>query len=337
MEIRKALTFRASSIGDCLMGKYLLENIHAQFPDARLGIVVASRGAMIRDLFAAYPWLEIIEANRYNPRALRGLWRDWRGSDLVITQYAGKHGGSFSFLSKLFARILAKRGGLVGFVDVSRWNKLLYSKQLPVRSDKAVAEHEREALRAAGLQVPLSFPMLASVRDDAVLARFSLKAGEYVLVHFFAGNKRRSLSPEKCRELVTALHTKLPRTPLVITGGAADRESAESIAQDLPAKVIAGDATLQEMMNLIERSRGVVSVDTGVAHIAAQLGRPLIVLRTCLGAGWWLPEQYSEHAPINVLSVDVVCANGHIRKDYPACINAITMQEVTSRATEIFP
>src|SRR3989338_3419571 len=95
MKIEKALTFRASSIGDCLMGKYLLENIHAQFPNARLGIVVASRGAMIRDLFATYPWLEVIEANRRSPRSLFYLWRNFRNSDLVMTQYAGKLGGRF--------------------------------------------------------------------------------------------------------------------------------------------------------------------------------------------------------------------------------------------------
>ena len=111
MEIKKALTFRASSIGDCLMGKYLLENIHVQFPSARLGIVVGSRGAMLRDLFAAYPWLEIIEANRRSPSALFSLLKNFYGSDLVITQYAGKPCGRFSFRSKLFARVLAKRGG----------------------------------------------------------------------------------------------------------------------------------------------------------------------------------------------------------------------------------
>ncbi|MEK7114207.1 MAG: hypothetical protein AAB850_01520, partial [Patescibacteria group bacterium] len=103
MEIKKALTFRASSIGDCLMGKYLLENIHAAYPHARLGIVVASRAEMIRDLFAAYPWLEVIEANRRNPVSLFSLWKKYHESDLVVTQYAGKLGGKFGLASKLFA------------------------------------------------------------------------------------------------------------------------------------------------------------------------------------------------------------------------------------------
>lgn len=120
--IQKVVTFRASSIGDCLMGKYLLDNVHAQFPNARLAIVVASRAAMIRDLLAASPHIEVIEANRKSLKSLWSLWREFRGSDLVVTQYAGKVGGKFSLASKLAARVLARRGGLVGFRDASRFN-----------------------------------------------------------------------------------------------------------------------------------------------------------------------------------------------------------------------
>jgi hypothetical protein len=118
-KIHKALTFRASSIGDCLMGKHLLENIHVQRPNARLGIVVASRGAMIRDLFAAYPWLEVIETSRRNPQTLFSLLRIFFRSDLVITQYAGKKGGRFSL--RVLAGDYSARGTHC-FNDASQWN-----------------------------------------------------------------------------------------------------------------------------------------------------------------------------------------------------------------------
>lgn len=327
MKLRKALTFRASSIGDCLMGKYLLQNIHTQFPEARLGIVVASRGAMITDLFAAYPWLHVIEVNRRSPKALFSLWRDFRGSDLVVTQYSGKKGGRFGLASKFVARILAKRGGLVGFNDPSKWNSVLYDHLVPVRFDIAVAEHDREALKAAGVPVSLPFPTLTFVQDDDVLAKFQLKAGQYVVAHFFAGGIGRSLNPEKCRELLTALRRKFPGDiSIVVSGASADRESAFAIAHGIEVKVIAGESTLQEMMNIIQQSRAVVSVDTGMAHIAAQLGKPLVVLRTCLGRNWWFSGQYGEDAPITIFSRDDLCSLCHVYRDYPACINAIDVE-----------
>src|SRR3989344_4371868 len=110
--ITKAITFRPGSIGDSLMGKYFLENIHAQYPDARLGIVVGSRAGMLRDLFAGEPWLEVVEANRGAPRSLVALWRGWRGSDVVLTYYTA---GAIQLPTKLIVRVLARRGALAGF------------------------------------------------------------------------------------------------------------------------------------------------------------------------------------------------------------------------------
>lgn len=331
MNIHKALTFRASSIGDCLMGKYLLENIHVQFPEAHLGIVVASRTSMIRDLFAAYPWLEVIEANRRDPRALWSLWKDFHGSDLVVTQYAGKRGGRFGFASKLAARLLARRGGLIGFHDASRLNGILYDQLLPVRSDIAVAEHDRAALRAANVSVSLPFPTLQYKEDDTVLPRLGFDAGNYVVVHLFAGNKSRGLHPNKKRELLAALAKELPHTRLLLSGGAADREEALLVAEGSEAIVIAGEVTLQELMNIIAKSRGVVSVDTGVAHITAQLRKPLTVLRTCLGTTWWFSGQYGSDARITVFSREDICAAGHLYKDYPDCLNPIDMGAVAQK------
>mgnify|MGYP001572005039 FL=1 len=335
MEIKKALTFRASSIGDCLMGKYLLENIHAQFPSARLGIVVGSRGSMIRDLFAAYPWLEVIEANRRSPSALFSLLKNFYGSDLVITQYAGKPCGRFSFRSKLFARVLAKRGGLVGFADASWWNSFLYDKIVPFYSDTAVAEHDRAVLRATGISILLPFPTMQYMENYKILYKFGLETGKFIIVHLFAGNAARGLHPDKKRELLVALAKKLPDTCLVITGGASDREEALRVAESLPVMVVAGDATLQEMMNIIAHSRMVVSVDTGMAHIAAQLGKPLVVMRTCVGRAWWLPGQYDNSALITIFSCDGVCEERHVNKAYPACMNAIDMEEVAEKARTI--
>ncbi len=328
--LHKALVFRASSIGDCLMARYLLENIHAQFPDARCGIAVAGRGNMIRDLLADTPWIEVVEANRRNLKGLWRLWRDWNGSDLVVTQYAGKHGGQFGLAGKLAGRLLARPGGFIGFTDAFRWNSALYSRLLPVRSDAAVAEHEREVLRAAGLGVPVAYPALRARAARDVLQKFNLAAGSYVIVHPFAGNAGRSLHPDKVRELIVELQKAAPYVHCVLSGGEVDRAVALRIAEGLPrATVVAGEATLQEMLGLIAAAAGVVSVDTGVAHLTAHLHRPLVVLRTCLGPNWWFPGQYGPDAPIAQFSREDLC-KPHVFKHYPDCINQISMAEVAA-------
>ena len=253
----------------------------------------------------------------------------------MVTQYAGKHGGSFGLASKFVARLLAKKGGLIGFIDVSNWNKALYNILLPVDMTKAVAEHEREALRAAGLSVPLSFPRIASVSDAGTLAKFNVEAGKFLIVHFFAGAVGRSMSPQKSHELIVKLAASFPGISLRVTGASADRDTALSISEGTGAKVIAGEATLQEMIHLIVESRGVVSVDTGIAHLTAQLGKPLVVMRTCLGPNWWFKEQYGNSAPIVVMADDIACGGIHTKTEFPKCLNGVPTEEVVVAFTKI--
>src|SRR5690242_15574867 len=118
-KIYKVVTFRAPSIGDALMALYLFENIHAAYPNARCALVVPARGAMIRDLFAAYPWIEVIEASHRNPRAALYLLKDFWHSDLVVTPYTA---GVITLPTKLMGWLLASRGGLVGFANTSSKN-----------------------------------------------------------------------------------------------------------------------------------------------------------------------------------------------------------------------
>jgi ADP-heptose:LPS heptosyltransferase len=292
---------------------------------------------MIRDLFLGSPYIEVMETNRRDMKGLLHLWQKFHSSDIVVTQYAGKHGGQFGLASKLAARALAKRGALIGFKDVSGWNKFLFNHLLPVRPDYPVVEHEREALRAAGLEVYIPYPRLVVEKRDAVLERFQLTAGEYIVSHFFAGNPGRSISPLKARELVVELQKEFPGTTLVLSGGGDDRQQAEEIVEGLQnVLVVAGSVSLQDMMQVLGASRGVVSVDTGVAHISAQLEVPLVVLRTCLGPNWWFPEQYGPNIPAAQFSREDLCMPKHIKKNYPDCINEVAMREVANGAKKYF-
>lgn len=333
--VEKALTFRASSIGDCLMGKYFLENIHTQYPQARCGIVVAGKSAMLRDLFKGDSWLEIIEANRRNPAALLRLWQEWRKCDVVSTQYAGKAGGSFGLLSKLAARLLARRGALIGFKDAARGTAFLYDHLLPFNPDVAPAEHERQALRAVGFSVPLAYPTLEAVPDPAVLKLFGVESDRFVLVNLFSGSEKRGLSPARQRALILSLSKQLPGVPLLVTGGPQDREAAaEATARVSNAQVVAG-ISLEQTIQLALQAHLTVSLDTGVAHIAAHMRRPLIVLSTCMGLFWWGEDQYGPGIPQRVFSAAEHCRSGHIMAAHPVCLNAIDMDVVGSAAATI--
>ncbi len=319
------------------MARYVLQNIHEQFPEAKLGLVVASRGEMIRDLCASTPWITVIEANRRNLPSLVRLWKEFHSSDFTVTQYSGKVGGRVGLATKIAARLLTKKGRLIGFKDASAYNDALFDTLLPFRADAPVVEHEREALRAAGIPIAINYPTLPKeINPDSLSAR-NLTEGGYLIAHFFAGNKGRSLRPEKAHALLASLRAAYGgRYTFLISGSAADRETALYIAEGISGThVIAGDASLQEMMALISGSAGVVSVDTGIAHLAAHIGRPLVVLRSCLGPNWWFTESYGPERPIRQHTREEVCTP-HIFRDYPACLDEIDFAKVQESAQSLF-
>lgn len=332
MRIRKALSFRASSIGDCLMGKYLLENIRAAYPDARLGIVIGGRGGMIRDLFAAYPWIEVIEANRRHPASLVHLARRFFGSDLVVTLYTG---GTLNLSTKLVARLLARPGGLVGFSDPSPWNRFLFDITLPHYFREGVPRlHEKRTLEAVGVPVATERMTFAYLPQPGLLPRLGLTRGRYVVVGLFSGADARGLAPQKRQELIDALHSALAHTTLVFIGIKAERESLSSLS--LPEDSVIADTTVQEVAALIDGSLGMVSLGTGTSHIAAHLATPLIVLVSCQGLQWVGQEQFGD-APMRVFCDASACpAGGHDYSTYAPCINALAMEDVARVAHDLF-
>ena len=69
-----------------------------------------------------------------------------------------------------------------------------------------------------------------------------------------------------------------------IFGSAKDSPVAETIRQQLPAELavncrsLAGETSLTEAIDLLAASQQVVSNDSGLMHIAAALGRPLVAV-----------------------------------------------------------
>ncbi len=330
--IRKALTVRASSIGDALMGKYLLENIHKSYPEARCAILVASKGEMVRDLLGAYPWIEVIEANTKNPSTIFSAFKQLYPSDATVTQYSGR--GTFSIASKIFARLVTRVGRLAGFTDASPLNQYLFDHIVPFSMRRAMRLHECDALSALGIPVSLPEITLAQLPGNSVLTKLNLSEHSYIVLNLFSGSKGRGLSLEHQRAITYALHAAFGRQKkMILTGGPSDTLLMQSIKETVPEVILAPTLSMQDLITLIADSAAVVSLDTGVAHIAAQTGVPLVVMRTCWGYNWWIKDQYSRDG-ITVLAHDECCASGHIAKDFPACLGAISANEVIAAVNQ---
>ena len=315
MNNKKVLTFRPGSIGDCLMAKYFLEQARADDPALQATLAVPTRVAMVRDLLSAYPWIEVVQT-----KSLRLPRRD-----LVVTPYTG---GVFPLKTKLFARLLGKK--LIGFSDRSPFNRFLYTKVIPlVGRSRAPRLLECDALAAAGIPVSTTQPSFTYMPQQALLDRLGLKEKEYVVVHLFSGSNARGLSPEHKQILIEALAKALP-VPLVFTGTVTETASLGT----LPQNARAAQTTMQELAHLIDHSAGMVSLDTGAAHIAAHMRKPLIVLASCVGVQWWSEDMYGKESPTTLFERVDVCAGKHDYSGYAQCLDAINPDEVARVAAK---
>lgn len=315
------------------MAKHLLENVRAANPAARCGLVVASRGAMIKDLLQAYPWIEVVEVNRRTPVKLLRFLRDYWGSDMVVTLYTG---GLVKGSTKLVARIIAKRGGLIGYKDRSSLNGWVYDVLLPLPPDRSRAPRllEEDALNAAGVPISLDAVSLRYVPQPGLLERLNLTKGNYIVVGFFSGAEARGLSPSRRQELLDALAREFPTMTLVLTGTAKEREAIARM--HLPPKAVVAQTTVQELAALIDEAACTTSVGTGTSHIASHLRRPLVVIAACQGLQWVGKDQYGD-APVTVFCKPEECVGGHDYSSYATCMNEIDMSAVVAATRAFMP
>ena len=224
--------------------------------------------------------------------------------------------------------MLTRFGRLVGFTDSWPFNRLIFDHLMPFSMLRAMRLHECDALNALG--VPVAFPEITLVpqKGTMVLEQLNLGKDPYLVLNLFSGSRGRGLSLEHQRTITrTIIDTFGARMKIVLTGGPSDEPLMRSIKERAPTLVLALGIGMQALITLVAKSKAVVSLDTGVAHIAAQTGVPLVVMRTCWGYNWWNKDQYPREKII-VLAHDEFCSNGHVAKDFPACLSVISTEEV---------
>jgi ADP-heptose:LPS heptosyltransferase len=103
--------------------------------------------------------------------------------------------------------------------------------------------------------------------------------GDYIILHAGVSEEKRKYPVE----LWVEAGNRLAETfglPLLLTGTNDERELSEAIASGIGkgAYVIAGALSLAELVCLVKEARCLVSVNTGIVHIASAVATPTVVL-----------------------------------------------------------
>jgi ADP-heptose:LPS heptosyltransferase len=118
-----------------------------------------------------------------------------------------------------------------------------------------------------------------SVIADKLIALTGVLVDEYIILHAGVSEEKRRFPAELWVEAGTRLIETFG-LPLLLTGTSEERNLSESIASGIGegAYVVAGNFSLAELVTLVQQAKCVLSVNTGIVHIASALSIPTVVL-----------------------------------------------------------
>lgn len=337
---RNILLIKPSSLGDIVMALPALSSLRRSFPPARISWLVRPEFA---PLIEGHPHLdEIILFDRKrlsrawcSPAAFRGLISlvgdlRRRRFDVVLDLQGLFRSASLSWLSGCKQR--------VGPI----WRKELahhfYTTAIPPRLEWVhVIDYYLKVIEAMGgadLRVEFVLPekpvAVAAARD--LLSHHGVDSGGYAVI--IPG----SVQASKCwpAERFAALADRIAAEQglaVVATGSKAEIAAIEEVRRcaKRPIASLAGCTSLPELTEVLRMAKLVVSNDTGPGHIAAALGRPLVMLFS-----WSNPLRVGPYRrPECIVARDMPTRGLAIKSRNPLhAIQYITLEEVYAKVVE---
>ena len=272
------LLIKTSSLGDVVHNLPVVSDIRARFPHARIDWVVEEA---YRDIVGMHPGVR---------RAIPVALRRWRGNP-----FKGAHWREFGQYRRALSGVRydcvidtqgliksallaqAASGTRHGYAGSSAREPLaakLYDVVHAVSRDlHAVVRNRRLAALALGYELPAEVDYGIAV--PAGVGPVEPRA-YCVLLH--ATSRADKLWPEQAWQGLGEELARQGYISILPWGDAAERARSERIARVLPGAVVPPALGILAMAGLLAGAHAVIGVDTGLTHLAAALGRPVVAL-----------------------------------------------------------
>jgi heptosyltransferase-1 len=272
----RILFVKVSSLGDVIHNAPAVSDAARAFPDAAIDWVVEEPFDQVAALHPAVRRVIPVAIRRWR-RALYAR-RTWREMDafrhalrdepydfVVDTQGLWKSG----FIAALaagrrhgFDRASAREPGAARFYDV---------RHAVPTGLHAVERNRRLAAAALGYTPGAAPDYGLHAGGDSPLE----VAAPFALLLTMTSRRSKLWPKERWKEVCAALAAR-GVTPVLPWGSDPERRRCERIARKVPAAVVPRRMSLAELARLMQRARCVAGVDTGLAHLAAALGAPVV-------------------------------------------------------------
>lgn len=335
--MKKILIIAPAWIGDAVMAQPLYQRLHARYPGLQLDVLAP---AWTRAVHARMPEVSETFDNPFGHGQLKlgARWRmgrmfKKRGYDQVIVLPNSLKSALIPFFSGIRKR--------TGFIGEMRFGFLNDTRTLdPHALPKMV---ERFAILANDakqeLQRTVANPRLRMdrVACQATLEKLELNTNTPIIA--FCPGAEYGPAKRWPAHLVAELAADLLASgkQVWLFGSGKDIEIANEITRLAPGALnLCGRTHLSEAIDLLSLSSAVITNDSGLMHVAAALGLPIVAIYGSSSPGFTPP--LTDNAAIATLDLECspcferVCPLGHMR-----CLNDLTPAHVKSELQRLVP
>ncbi|HMI53534.1 MAG TPA: glycosyltransferase family 9 protein [Candidatus Saccharimonadales bacterium] len=319
-KIRRIGLLKAGAIGDTVLLTGPIADLRAEFPGAELILFAGESNYEMAGLLDGIA--QVVKVPSGNPLQGIAAMRSVR-VDLLLDF------GQWSRLEALYAAF-ARASFTLGFRTDSQHRHSAYDRSIEHSAHQHELENYRDLIRALGVKAKHP-PCLKPTPD----MQADISGGPYVVCHQWAGGKRRELKQwpsEQWRRLISEISAWGLR--VVLTGGPADHLQNEKIIASLPetSRVTTSNAAglpLKRSTEILAGARLTVSVNTGVMHVAAALGVPVVGLQGPTSSKRWGPVGKNT---IAIDSTSALCGYLNLGWEYaadpPPCMETVNYDAV---------
>ncbi len=277
---KRILVVMPNWFGETLFATPFLRALRGGLPQSFIAALGVPRAQAI---LAHNP--QVDELVLYDEQAAHGTWRGRRALARLLR--AKRFDTAVILRRSLTRTLLLAWAGIprrIGFANLkSGW--LLTHRVQPPKAPIHKAHAYLRLLAPLGLrEQPGSYAYYPSEEERAqarqlLHAKGLLNGNPLVVLHPGANWAHKRWGVERFIELANRLIRRHP-VSLVLTGGPDDLSLIGPMLPRLMTRpvVLAGQTTLRQLAAVLEHAGLVVSNDTGVVHVAAALGRPVVAL-----------------------------------------------------------
>jgi ADP-heptose:LPS heptosyltransferase len=290
--LRRVAVLRLDHMGDVLNLLPALASLKKSLPGAVIDLYVGPWGREIAELGAAADRIIVVEAPWF-ARPLRSAWPLGALGALSRRLREGDYDLGIDFRGELRHMLsLWLSGTRLRLGHTLSAGRFFLTHAYPVKNSEHERERNASLLTRAGLELKsgaFKLRLPTSARSEAGRLVKELKVPRrFVAVQAACGTAAKRWMPERWARLIDGLSL-----PVVLLGSQAELEEMRAIAAlcKKRPRVAAGRLSLAGLGSFLEKAALLISVDSGPAHLAAALGRPVLALYAATNLpGQWAPQ-----------------------------------------------